>query len=283
MPNHLIGAHMTTAGGLHRAVQTGHAIGCTAIQVFTSSPQMWRAKQPTQEAVQAYREAVVETGMGEVISHDSYLVNLAAPGDELREKSIASLTDEMVRCGAYGIHKVVSHIGSHQGQGEEAGLARAAEAMLRVLAESPTEVKLLVETTAGQGTALFWQFEQIARVIELCSADPRLGVCLDTCHVFAAGYDIRDAEGFAGTFAAFDRAIGRDRLLAVHFNDSKKPLGSRVDRHEHIGEGAIGQEAFRLLVNEPSLAAIPIVIETPEADSHHQNNLERLWSMVQGG
>jgi deoxyribonuclease-4 len=268
---------MPTAGGLDVAVRRGHAIGCTAVQVFTSSPQQWRTKPVSPEAAAAFRLAVAETGMESTVSHDSYLVNLAAPSDELREKSREALTAEMGRCSAYGIPLVVSHIGAHVGQGEEAGAARAAEAVLAVLDETPGEVTLLAETTAGQGSVLNSRFESLARFFELCLAHPRLGVCLDTCHVFAAGYDVASPGGVARTLDEFDRLIGIERLRAVHANDSKHPLGSRKDRHEHLGQGEIGPLCFQELVADPRVESIPIIVETPEAETEHEANVARLW------
>lgn len=278
-----IGAHMPTGKGLAAAVRAGAEIGCTAIQVFTSSPQQWKAKPVDPAQAAAFKAALAKTGIEKAVSHDSYLVNLAAPADELREKSIAGLAAEAVRCGEYGIPSVVSHIGAHVGQGEEAGLARAAEGLLRVLDESPDSVTILAETTAGQGTVLNHRFESLARLIELCGGHRRVGVCLDTCHVFAAGYDVGTAEGLTATLDEFDRLIGLDRLLTIHANDSKHPLGSRKDRHEHLGDGEIGPACFQALVNEPRLADVPIVVETPDAEERHADNVARLWAWAGKG
>lgn len=252
-------------------------MACTAVQVFTSSPQQWRTKPVDPEAASAFRKAVAETGMGSTVSHDSYLVNLAAPSDELREKSKAALVAEIERCSAYGIPLVVSHIGAHVGQGEEAGLQRAAEAVLEVLADSPEDVTLLAETTAGQGTVLNSRFESLARLIEACLGHDRLGVCLDTCHVFAAGYDVASPGGIGRALDELDRLVGIERLKAVHANDSKHPLGSRKDRHEHLGKGEIGPVCFKELVHDPRLEWTPIMVETPEAETEHANNVARLW------
>jgi deoxyribonuclease IV len=278
-----IGAHMPTGKGLAAAVRAGAAIGCTAIQVFTSSPQQWKAKPVDLAQAAAFKEALAETGITKAVSHDSYLVNLAAPADELRDKSIAGLAAEAVRCGDYGIPLVVSHIGAHVGQGEDTGLARAAEGLLQVVAESPESVTVLAETTAGQGTVLNHRFESLARLIELCGGHSRVGVCLDTCHVFAAGYDVRTQADLAAMLDEFDRIVGLERLRAIHANDSKHPLGSRKDRHEHLGEGEIGPACFEALVNEPRLADVPIVVETPDADARHADNFVRLWSWASRG
>ena len=272
----LLGAHMPTAGGLGGAIRNGKAIGCTAVQVFTSSPQQWRAKPVTEAMVADFRAAQAETGIDVVVSHDSYLVNLCALEPEKREQSIAGLKAEIERCAAYGIPWVVSHMGAHMKKGEEWALPVVAESAKRVLDETPETVTLLMETTAGQGSALNAKFEQLAWLLAEVN-HPRLGVCLDTCHIFAAGYDL--AHDFEGVWAEFDRIVGLLHLHAIHCNDSKKPLGSRVDRHEHIGEGEIGPDAFRQLVNDPRFDQIPILLETPDADEHHARNLATLRSL----
>jgi deoxyribonuclease-4 len=279
MATHLIGAHMPTGKGLGQAVRDGKAIGCTALQVFTSSPQQWKAKEVTDDMAAAFQAACRETGIDVVVSHDSYLVNLCAPNEEIKAKSLNGLKGELQRCAKYGIRWAVSHIGAHMGAGTEEGLKVAAEGVKEVLADTQSTV-LLAETTAGTGTTLNSKFEEIARLIELAGAPDRLGVCLDTCHVFAAGYDIRSEETFRATFAEFDRLIGFDRLKAIHCNDSKMPFDSRKDRHENIGDGEIGSKAFELLVNDPRFLQIPILIETPNADEGHAMNLKRLWDLV---
>jgi deoxyribonuclease-4 len=279
MASHLIGAHMPTGKGLGQAVRNGKTIGCTAIQVFTSSPQQWKAREITDEMAAAFRAGCAETGIDVVVSHDSYLVNLCAPNEEIKAKSLDGLQGELRRCAKYGIRWAVSHIGAHMGAGMEEGLRIAAKGVKEVLADTDDTV-LLAETTAGTGSSLNSKFEEIARLIELSGAPERLGVCLDTCHVFAAGYDIRTKETYEATFAEFDRLIGLDRLKAIHCNDSKQPFASRKDRHEHIGEGQIGPVAFELLVNDPRFFSVPILIETPEAEEKHVMNVKRLWDLV---
>jgi deoxyribonuclease-4 len=276
-----IGAHMPGKGGLARAIRSGAEIGCTAVQVFTSSPQQWRAKSPTADAIAEFRDAVNETGITHLISHDSYLVNLCSPLDEIREKSILALRMELERCAAYGIPLVVSHIGAHMGAGIEQALPVAAQSIRQVLDETPDSVTLLIENTAGQGSVLDSTFEEIARLMDLVKRH-RLGVCLDTCHLFAAGYDLRKPETWSRTMAEFDRLVGFSALKAVHANDSKKGLGSHVDRHEHIGKGALGLGAFRSLVCDPRMAEIPIVVETPDAEKMHGENVACLWKLAKG-
>jgi deoxyribonuclease-4 len=269
---------MPAAGGLDRAVRRGAAIGCTAVQVFTSSPQQWKAREVTAEQALALREAVDETSVEVLVSHDSYLVNLCAPDAELREKSRRALRAEMERCHALGITLVVSHMGAHLGQGEDAGVRLIAQSTRELLAETPDDVTLLMETTAGQGSSMGSRFETLAAVLEASGAPTRLAVCLDTCHVFAAGYDVSTDEGYDATFAEFDRLIGLDLLRVIHCNDSKKALGSRVDRHAAIGEGEIGEGCFRRLMNDPRWDRVPIVIETPDAETMHEQNLRKLFS-----
>ena len=277
MPAKLLGAHIPIKGGLGAALREGKQIGCAAVQVFTSSPQQWYAKPITQDIVRDFMEAQIETGITSVVCHDSYLVHLSAVDEDLARKSKAKLTDEMLRCGLLGIEFVVSHMGSYKNQEPAEAVLKVAEAALQILDETPDCVTLCMETTAGQGHSLNSRFEQITMILEICAGHPRLCVCLDTCHVFVAGYDIRTKETFEATFAEFDRLIGLDRLRAIHCNDSKKELGSHIDRHEDIGKGFIGDEAFRLLVNDPRLEDIPMLLET-EAE-HHAMNLEHLESL----
>jgi deoxyribonuclease IV len=271
---------MPATGGLHMAVRSGKAIGCDAIQVFTSSPQQWRAKEVTDEMADLFKQAVADTGIEKLVSHDSYLINLCALEPAKREQSIGAMIGEVNRCAKYGIPFVVSHMGSHMGAGEDAGLQGIAESLGRVLAETPDSVTICMETTAGQGSAMMARFEHFARILEMLDGHERIGVCLDTCHVFVAGYDIRNQQSWEETFGAFDSLIGMPRLKVIHCNDSKKGLGSKVDRHEHIGEGEIGDEAFRLLVNDPRLADVPIVLETPIENDGHERDLAKLRSLI---
>lgn len=269
---------MPATGGLHNAILSGKKIGCTAVQVFTSSPQQWKAKPVTDEMAAQFKQALVETGIEKVVSHDSYLINLCAQDPEKREQSIGGMKAEIERCARYGIPLVVSHMGAHMGQGEECGIQGISESIARVLAETPDTVTVCMETTAGQGSCMMAKFEHLAAVIDRLQDSPRLAVCLDTCHIFSAGYDIRTPETFLATFDEFDRIVGMDRLKAIHCNDSKKGLGSRVDRHANIGEGEIGECAFELLVNEPRFESVPILIETPSENEGHERDLAKLTS-----
>lgn len=270
---------MPVGKGFGAAVRNGHAIGCTAVQVFTNNPRQWSGKTITDEMAADLTAAREETGITALVSHDTYLINLCAPNEEIKEKSKAAIKAEMARCAFLNIPFTVSHMGAHLGQGEEEGLRGIAESALEVLSDTPESVTLLMETTAGQGSSLNYRFEQIARILELTQSPARLCVCLDTCHIFAAGYDIRTAEGYEAVFAEFDRLIGIDRIKCIHCNDSKKDLGIRVDRHDNIGDGLIGLEAFRCLVNDPRFARVPIVVETPDAETMHAVNVKRLWDL----
>jgi deoxyribonuclease-4 len=280
MPAKLLGAHIPASGGLAKALRRAKELDCTAVQVFTSSPQQWKCKPVSEEMASDFKLAVQETGITALVSHDSYLINLCALDPAKREQSIGAMKSEAERCATYGIPYVVSHMGAHMGQGEEAGLAGVAESLARVLHETPETVTILMETTAGQGSALMAKFEQLARVLDLLDWHERVGICLDTCHIFVAGYDIRSQETYEQTWSEFDRIIGIPRLKVIHCNDSKKGLGSRVDRHAHIGEGELGSEPFRLLVNDPRFENVPIVIETEVENEGHERDLATLRSLM---
>ncbi|MES1227860.1 MAG: deoxyribonuclease IV [Armatimonadota bacterium] len=278
MPATLIGAHMPTSGGLPAAIRDGKDIGCTTVQVFTSSPRQWASKPVTDEMAASLQAALKETEIGDhVVSHDTYLINLSAPDLEIRRKSLEALTREMNRCGKLGIPYVVSHMGAHAGQGVSEGLKLVAEGAKEVLANSPSNVTLLMETTAGQGSSLNARFEEIAEVFDLTGSPSNLAICLDTCHIFAAGYNLVTPDAYTKTFEEFERLIGVHRIKVVHVNDSQKGLGTRVDRHAHLGEGMIGETAFRCLVHDSRFENVPLVVETPDAETHHKINVERLW------
>lgn len=275
-----VGAHLPLGKGFGPAVRQAHALGMTALQVFTSSPRMWKGGPADPAKAEALASAVAETGFGALVSHDTYLVNLCHPDPEVADKSYACLKEEIERCAAYGIPFVVSHMGSTLGQETAVAQSALAEATLRLLAETPESVTLLMETTAGQGSALHANFEELATTFELTGAPDRLAVCLDTCHIFAAGYDIRDAESYEQSFAKFDSLIGVDKIKVLHVNDSKMALGSRVDRHENIGKGLIGVEAFRLLVNDSRFFEVPMILETPAENDGHAIDHAFLLSLV---
>jgi len=262
-----IGAHMSVAGGVAKAVDRALVHGCEALQIFTKSAGMWRARVIPADEIARFRRRVDETGIQPVVSHASYLINLAARDDALRERSIAALGDELDRAEALGLLGVVLHPGACTGGTDRDGLARIAAGLKTVLRARPRRrARVLLEHTAGQGTVLGHRFEQLATILDQLNGSPRVGVWLDTCHLIAAGYDIVTPRGYAATFRAFDRLIGIGSLAGFHLNDSKRPLGSRVDRHEHIGEGHLGLEPFRRLLNDRRFDGLPMLIETAKME-----------------
>jgi deoxyribonuclease-4 len=279
----LLGAHMPTAGGHHNAITDGKAIGCQSVQIFTASPRQWRAPTITPELADKFKQIVADSGITKTVAHDSYLINLAAePGSEVLGKSRAAFRAEIERAEMLGVNFLVSHPGAHGGAGEDIGIARLIESLDIIHQETAgANVRVALETTAGQGTYLGGKFEQLARIINGVQNPERLAVCLDTCHVFAAGYDIRTPEAYAETMRLFDEIIGLSWLQVIHANDSQKAFGSHADRHAHIGEGEIGLEAFRLLVNDPRLAGLPIIVETPESEIMHEVNVKRLRDLIE--
>lgn len=277
----LLGAHMSTGKGLpamlHRAVE----IGGTCAQIFTTSPQMWRGKRYLPEDAAAFKAAQAETGVAPVIAHDSYLINLAATDPAILEKSRLAIREEIARCGMLGLPMVVMHLGAYKDGTLEEGIATLAESLNEVipLAEE-AGVQLVLETTAGQGTYLGGEFSQFPRILERIPRQDRLGICVDTCHIFVAGYDLRDPAGYAATWQAFDREIGLARLSVLHVNDTDKALGSHSDRHADIGAGQLGLDPFRLLMQDPRLARVPKIIETPN-DEMHAHNLAVLRELAE--
>jgi len=273
---------MPTVGGAHNALTTGKAIACDVVQLFTASPRQWKAPSVADELAAKFHQTRSDCGCECAIAHDSYLINLAAPaGSEILGKSHAAFRAELERAEALKLDYVVSHPGAHGGDGEDAGIERIIASLDAIHAETPGfQVRVALETTAGQGTYLGGKFEHLQRILEGVKEPERLCVCLDTCHIFAAGYDIRTAETFAETFDLFDRTIGISQLKVIHANDSQKAFGSKADRHAHIGEGEIGPEAFRLLMNDPRLLGIPTIVETPESETMHEHNVLRLRNFV---
>lgn len=256
---------MSISGGLHKAFARGEAVGCRVMQIFSKNERQWQAKPLTDDDVARFKDEQARTGIGPLIVHDSYLINLASPKDDLWDKSIAAFGHELERCAQLGIPYLVTHPGAHTGSGCDAGLAREAQALDRLFAEGVgATTMVLLETTAGQGTCLGGQFEEIAWLLEHSAYPERIGVCVDTCHIFAAGYDFRTPDTYAATFDRLIALIGLDRIKAFHLNDSKGALGGHLDRHTAIGEGEIGLEGFRLLVNDPRFAHLPMVLETPK-------------------
>jgi deoxyribonuclease-4 len=259
---------MSIVGGVSRALWRGRSIGCDVIQLFTKNAMQWRAKPLTQDDRAAFRQARQETGVRPEAVHGSYLVNLASPDEGLYEHSQEALWEEMQRAESLGIPYLVMHPGSPRGGGEQEGIDRIARAV-NLLHQQGAEMRvmILMETTAGQGATLGNRFEHFARIIERIEEDERVEVCLDTCHVFAAGYDISTPEGYEATLEEFQQVIGLGRLKVIHLNDSQADLGTRVDRHEHIGQGYLGLDAFRCLLQDLRLANLPFILETPKGKS----------------
>lgn len=279
------GAHESIAGGVYNAVIRGQTATCDTIQMFNKSNNQWRAKTLGKEEVERFFATIEQTGIDVACSHASYLINMASPDAALNEKSLGSLKEEVARCNLLRIPNLVFHPGAHVGSGEKAGMDRIVSNINALFEAIPDNaVTLCLETTAGQGSVLGHTFEQLAYMIERVENDAQVGVCLDTCHVFAAGYPISDPTGYEKTMARFDQTVGIDRLRVVHLNDSKRPFGSRKDRHEHIGKGEIGIDGFRNVVNDPKLKRIPMVIETPKEDdlAEDRENLKVLRSLVEG-
>lgn len=268
----ILGAHQSIAGGLTKAVDRAIETGCQCLQIFTRNINRWDVSPLDPAAATAFRKAVVDAGLTLVVAHDSYLINPASADDVLRKKSIAGLVTELERAELLGIPWVVVHPGAAGEQPLDEAVARAADGIAAALTGTPAlAAGILIETTAGQGSCLGAAFEEIGTMLERIDAVPglskRVGVCLDTCHVFAAGYPLSPSEDLDETLRQFDQCIGLKRLVVIHANDSKRDRGSRVDRHEAIGEGKIGREAFRLIMNHPKLAGIPLILETPKEDA----------------
>jgi deoxyribonuclease-4 len=264
----LFGAHMSAAGGCHRALLAAQTFECETVQLFTKNTNQWKAKELTEADIQQFRDVLASSTLRFPMAHDSYLINLASPDQQLFERSIDAFVIEMQRAETLGLAYLVTHPGAHMGSGEEAGIERVIAGLDEAHRRCPGfRLQVLLETTAGQGSCLGWRFEHLAQMLKGVRQSERLGVCMDTCHVFAAGYELTPSSRFKATMKEFDRLIGLDRLRACHLNDSVKGLGSRVDRHAHLGEGQIGIEGFRLLVNERPLRDLPMVIETPKEET----------------
>jgi len=284
----MFGSHLSIAGGLHKALLAAEQYRMDTVQVFTQSPQswgmqsvsvqahtknqqQWKARPLEEVVIKDFRTHADRLGFAHTVAHDSYLINLAAKEDFLWDKSMEAFVDEMQRCDQLNIPYLVTHPGAHVGTGEEAGIARVVQAMTRILQrEEKGKVTVCLETTAGQGSTLGYRFEQIAAMLTGIAAagfGHRVGVCVDTCHILAGGYDITTAAGTRAVLEEMDRVIGLNRVKVWHLNDSKKPCGSRVDRHEHIGKGCLGLEPFRRILNDRRFARLPMLLETPKLDT----------------
>ncbi len=274
----LLGAHVSVAGGPHTAFERGEAIGCNSLQIFVKSPNRWKGAKLDAPKIGKFREAR-EAAPQPVIAHAAYLINLCGTNEELIEKSRAALIDELQRCHALGVDALVVHPGAHLGEGVQAGVEGIARSLDIILGETPdVSTRLLLENTAGQGSAMGRSFDELGGVIDLVDQKERLGICLDTCHAYAAGYDLVSESGFREMLDVIDGALGLNRVEALHLNDSKHPLGSNKDRHDNIGEGEIGMETFVRIVHAGEFEGRPMVLETPLGDDDlgHQRDLRRL-------
>jgi deoxyribonuclease-4 len=279
----LLGAHQSIAGGLHRALERGREVGCDTIQIFCKNPNRWASPALDDEAIAAFHAMVNETGIAPVFAHAIYLINLATGDDVLWQKSIDAVVDDLSRCEQLDLPGLVLHPGSHKGSGEEAGLVRITAALDEVHRRLPGyRAQVWLENTAGQGDQLGHTFAQLRAMVDGVGAPERLGVCFDTAHAFAAGYDLRTRAGYEATWNEFDAVLGLQRLKAIHLNDSKRELDSRVDRHEHIGRGELGLDPFRFLLNDPRFRGIPMTLETPKGRdlAEDKENLRVLRSLV---
>jgi deoxyribonuclease-4 len=279
----LLGSHVSIAGGLYKAFARGEQAGCSAIQIFTKNASRWQAKPLQQNDIDAFKKARRQSAIEFVAAHDSYLINLAGPEADKRQRAVSAFIDEVERCAALGIEYLVMHPGAHLGNGIDNGLELLIDSFRTIFDRVPAGVTVLLENTAGQGTCLGDRFEHLAEVIDRVPQGA-FGVCLDTCHAFAAGYDLSTSGGVQAVLAAFERLIGLDRLQLIHANDCKKPLGSRVDRHQHIGKGEIGAAGFAALMQDRRLQRVPKIIELPPGENNcfDQENLGLLRRMAEG-
>jgi len=278
----LLGAHVSIAGGVSRAFGRAADIGASAMQIFTKNANRWQASPLPDKELEAFASAWKTSDVAAVIAHDSYLINLAAPEGENRTRSVAAFIDEMERCARLGISGLVMHPGAHLDAGEDIGLQRIAEALRSIFAAAPSQVTILLENTAGQGSYLGYCFEHLAAIMEQVPQG-RFGICFDTCHGLAAGYDLGSAQGYQKVMEECQRLIGTQCIAAFHLNDSQKPRGSRVDRHAHIGQGHVALEAFAALMQDARFAAVPKILETApgENNCHHLEELALLRRMAE--
>ena len=273
----LIGAHMSIAGGAFKAIAQGDSVNVSAIQIFTKNNNQWKSKTLTDEDVERFNDARNNSPIRSYVGHTGYLINLASPKIEVYEKSIASLTDEIERADRLGLSDLVMHPGAHLGEGEDYAISKISETLNSIfVATRDAKTRLSLETTAGQGSGIGYKFEHIAEIIDRIEDKNRVSVCLDTCHVFAAGYELRNKPAWNATFKDFDEIVGLDYLKVIHVNDSKKPFGSRVDRHEHLGEGELGIEPFKFLMQDRRFEGIPKILETPKGDDPEANDRRNL-------
>lgn len=282
----LLGSHVSVSGGVFTAYERAARIGCTSMQIFVKNANQWAAKPLSDDDIRAFRDAAAQSTVSPVVAHAAYLINLCAGNPDILKKSRAAYEDELRRCEALGIHALVFHPGSHGGTGEEGGIRSIAESLNGIHDRTKGfRVLTTLETTAGQGYAVGYRFEHLRSIIDLVKDQDRMAVCIDTCHLFAAGYPVQTPEGWETTMSEFESVIGLRRLAVIHVNDSKKPFGSRLDRHEHIGKGLIGNEGFRSLMNDSRLERVPKILETEKSEDMHEDveNMETLKKLIRKG
>ncbi len=277
----MLGAHMSISGGVYKAPEKARELTCDCMQIFSKNQMQWRSKLISDEDAERFRKALKEQEIQETVIHDSYLINLGSPDRDLLQKSRDAFLDEMSRARKLGVRYLIFHPGAHVGSGEKEGLTRIAESLDWARKEFDSyDVELLLEITAGQGSVLGQTFEQLAKIIDGMEDPKATGICFDTCHAFAAGYDVKSEEGYEETMAKLEDVIGIDQLKAVHLNDSKGKRGERKDRHEQIGEGHIGLDGFRNVMNDGRLEGVPMVLETPKGDEMYASELRTLRSLI---
>ena len=278
-----VGVHVSIAGSIDLAVDRAEKAGCDTFQIFSRNPRGWRFKEIPEEVAREFRRKLALTGISPVVDHMPYLPNLATPKEDVYARSVEALAEELERCAILGIPYLVTHLGSHLDSGKEGGFERTAEAISRALSSVENEVILLLETTSDSKNSVGGSFEDLAEIMRRVGREDRVGACFDTCHAFVAGYELRTAEGVAETMEGFNEAVGLSRLKVVHLNDSKGPLGSKLDRHEHIGLGEIGEEGFRRILRHPAIRALPLILETPVDERRDDRGNIALVRKLAGG
>ena len=277
----LLGGHVSVTGGVRNAPERARAATCDCMQIFSKNQMQWSSRPLDPEDVRQYKENLVAHGVKETVIHDSYLINLGTPDKALMEKSRGAFLDEVLRAEALGVRNLIFHPGAHMGAGEQAGLRRVADSLNWARKEAGSgAVCFALEITAGQGTLLGHSFEQLAKVIDMLEDQRNVGVCFDTCHAYAAGYDVKSRKGYEKTFELFDGILGAGMMKAMHLNDSKGKQGSHLDRHAQIGEGFLGLECFAHFMNDDRWEGVPMVLETPEGEKRYRQELEALRSLV---
>lgn len=277
----LLGAHVSTSGGIYNAIKNGENLKCDAIQIFTKSQMRWDAKPLKEKDVEKFKKMWSVSRIKKIIVHDSYLINLGSPDPEKHKKSKLSFIDEIKRAKKLGANFLVFHPGAHMGEGESKCIKRIGDTLNEITTEVDSEnLIILIETTAGQGTNVGYRFEHLRDILAIVNNPEKFGVCIDTCHIFAAGYDIRTADAYKNVMREFNGLIGINKIFAFHLNDAKVDLGSRVDRHENIGVGQIGKDAFGFIVNDRRFESVPMVLETPGGNEFYEKNLEILRGLI---